>query len=315
MYKIFNKFLLVLLISLISIPITIKAETYDCIKVSSYLDDTYRLSLVTENSRDKHLNTAYVGQKLSDLTVQASFRKNVGNQIYSIIIGTWRWENPEYVLISGKQTVKLLYDTIDGEIISVDIDITPFDDGIKEKVVEKVDNIEDVFYEDNTDIPLLTATALILSPNTAYDINVENKLENSSFEWTSNNPSIATINPKSGYVKAVKIGNAKITCKITNGNNTQILTTDVIVGTDENCPILSDTDLDLLIGDTYDLDIENKIAKSKYKFTTSDKSVVKVNSKSGFMRIVGEGKAIVQCTITTPSKKVIILQCEINATK
>lgn len=314
MIKKFKKIFIMFFLLPMLIPVNSKAETYDCIKVSSILDNTYRLEMYTKNKLDDNFNTAYVGQPLSDLTIIASLRKKVNNE-YGIIIGTWRWENPDYIIVDGKQNVRLLYDTVDGETIILDIDIVSFDGAIKEKEIENVINIEDVYYEENDDIPLLTVNSLILPPNTTYDINVENKAENSTYEWTSSNTNVATINSKSGYVKAIKKGKTKITCKVTNGNETQTLTTDIVVGIDENSPVLTDTDLDLSIGDTYDLDIENKIAKSKYKFTTSDKSVVKVNSKSGFMRIVGEGTAIVQCTITTPSKKVIILQCEINSTK
>lgn len=55
-------------------------------------------------------------------------------------------------------------------------------------------------------------------------------------------------------------------------------------------------------GETYQVEIKNKVAKSTYKWTTSNKAVAKVSSK-GIITTVGAGTAKIKCKITYPSKK------------
>ena len=64
-------------------------------------------------------------------------------------------------------------------------------------------------------------------------------------------------------------------------------------------------------GEVYQLDIKNKVAKSKYKWTSSNKKVVKVSSK-GVVTTVGGGTATIKCTITYPNKKTKTLSCKVT---
>lgn len=66
-------------------------------------------------------------------------------------------------------------------------------------------------------------------------------------------------------------------------------------------------------GEVYQIDISNKVAKSKYKWTSSDKKVVKVSSK-GLITTVGGGSATVKCVITYPTKKTKTLSCKVTVT-
>lgn len=61
--------------------------------------------------------------------------------------------------------------------------------------------------------------------------------------------------------------------------------------------------------------LENKIAKSKYRWVSSDRSIIKVNSANGKVTAVGAGEVYVTCTITTPDNQVIVLRCDINVTE
>ncbi len=67
------------------------------------------------------------------------------------------------------------------------------------------------------------------------------------------------------------------------------------------------------IGEVYQVEIANKVAKSTYKWTSSNKKVVKVSSK-GLLTTVGGGSATVRCTITYPSKKTKTLACKVSVT-
>lgn len=63
------------------------------------------------------------------------------------------------------------------------------------------------------------------------------------------------------------------------------------------------------IGDTATISIKNKVAKSKYSWSSSNKSVVKV-SKGGVVTATGTGTAMIKCKITYPSKSVKTLSCK-----
>jgi uncharacterized protein YjdB len=122
----------------------------------------------------------------------------------------------------------------------------------------------------------------------------------------------APVNQKNGLVTAVNDGKATITCKITEetGNVTELKST-VIVGEDENFPSLSDTDLDLEVGDSYTLKADNKPKGSICKWKTSDKSVAKVTTKLGKVTAVKKGDAVITCTVTH-DKEVTVLRCDVT---
>lgn len=164
--------------------------------------------------------------------------------------------------------------------------------------------------------PSLTATTVTLSTLTEYDINLDNKVSGSTYLWSSSDESIVEVNPKNGLIKAKKEGRAIITCEITLPDGEVIILQSVVtVGYDENAPVLTETVLDLEVGDKFDINLENKIAKSKYRWVSSDRSVVKVNSSNGKVTAVGPGQAYVTCTITTPDRQVIVLRCDISVTE
>ncbi len=64
-------------------------------------------------------------------------------------------------------------------------------------------------------------------------------------------------------------------------------------------------------GEVYQVEISNKVKGSTYKWTSSDKKVVKVSSK-GVLTTVGGGTATVKCVITYPTKKTKTLSCKVT---
>nr|WP_294490339.1 hypothetical protein [uncultured Anaerosporobacter sp.] len=73
------------------------------------------------------------------------------------------------------------------------------------------------------------------------------------------------------------------------------------------------------IGSSFDFNISNKVAKSTYKWTTSNKAVATVNSKGLTKAATKTGKATISCKITLPTKKTKTLKATVtvkeNATK
>ena len=165
-------------------------------------------------------------------------------------------------------------------------------------------------------IPSLTASAVQLDTRTAYDINLADKITGSEYTWTSSDTEVVEVNSTNGKLKAIKEGKANVICEITLPNaSTQTLVSEVTVGYDANAPLLTETDLDLEIGDVFDINLENKVAKSKYRWVSSDKTIAKVNSSNGKVTAMGAGTAYVICTITTPGNQVIVLRCDISVTE
>lgn len=165
---------------------------------------------------------------------------------------------------------------------------------------------EIVSVEDTT--TSLTATSLSLADNTTYAININNKVDGVTYSFISSNESIASVNQKSGIVKAKKHGKATITCKGSDGNK---FTTSVIVGVNEDMPTLSETELSLSIGDKFDIDVYNKVKGSKVKFTSSNTKIVKVKSSNGITTAIGNGEAVITCTITNGTN-VVVLRCDVE---
>lgn len=181
------------------------------------------------------------------------------------------------------------------------------------KVNIKPPRNDDAMEEPTT--PSLTATTVLLDTMTVYDINLNDKVSGSSYVWTSSDTEIVEVNPANGKLKAIKEGKTNVTCEITfPDTTTQTLVSEVTVGYDENAPVLTEAVLDLNTGDYFDINLENKVTKSKYRWVSSDRGIVTVNSANGKVTAIGAGTAYVTCTITTPENQVIVLRCDINVT-
>ena len=164
--------------------------------------------------------------------------------------------------------------------------------------------------------PSLTATSMLLEMKTVYDINLNNKVSGSKYKWISGNPKVAKVNAKNGLVTAVSEGETIVTCEITlPDNSTQKLESLVIVGYDENAPILTENELELEVGEKFTIGVENLVKGSKVSWKSSDKSIVKISSVKGKITTINEGEAYVTCTVTTPQNQVIVLKCDVSVTK
>ena len=64
-------------------------------------------------------------------------------------------------------------------------------------------------------------------------------------------------------------------------------------------------------GETYQLDIKNKVDGSKYKWSSTNTKVARVSSK-GLVTSVGKGSATIRCIITYPTNKTKTLNCKVT---
>lgn len=79
----------------------------------------------------------------------------------------------------------------------------------------------------------------------------------------------------------------------------------------ENLSLTVDN-LTLSIGESYNININNKIRGSKYYWYSNDTDVATVNSKNGIVKAISGGITDVYCDITLPSKDIIKLHCPIK---
>jgi glycerophosphoryl diester phosphodiesterase len=77
-------------------------------------------------------------------------------------------------------------------------------------------------------------------------------------------------------------------------------------------PSLTVDNLTLSIGESYNININNKIRGSKYYWYSNDTDIVTVNSKNGIVNAISGGITDVYCDITLPSKDIIKLHCPIK---
>jgi uncharacterized protein YjdB len=300
-----NKYIIILLFSLICSPINARAQEYNVINIE-YNNHQAELK-VLGNSLE--LDKFYSGVKISQyLTYMCD------NNSSKYFLKFVTWENPDYIIKDGEQTVNVVlhvYDN-DKDTISYPITIT----AVPKPQSNESNKVNDPIVDDSTDTniitPSLTATNLTLQPETSYDLNLDNQVKNSTYLWSSSDSKVVKVNSKNGVVTGLKTGKATITCDVKTPDTNYTLTSNVIVGNDEdNLPTLNESNLNLGTGDTFKLAVENKIAKSSVQFVSSDKSIVKV-STNGKVTAMNKGKATIQCTLVTEDKQVVTMICNVE---
>ena len=139
----------------------------------------------------------------------------------------------------------------------------------------------------------LTLKATV-TPNDATDTSVE---------WTSSDESVATVNSK-GKVTAVSAGSCVITCKAKDGSGKKATCKITVKGDSANKNLkLSEEKLKLKVGETAKLKLADEDVEVKW--SSSDKSVAKVNSK-GKVTAIGKGKCTITCEAADGSTKIEI---------
>lgn len=76
-------------------------------------------------------------------------------------------------------------------------------------------------------------------------------------------------------------------------------------------PTLSKKSVNVLIKNTYDLNVKNKIKGSTYEWVSSNEKVATVD-KAGLVKGKSRGDVVISCKITTPDKKVVTLSSKVK---
>lgn len=313
----YKKIILMMLTFLFIIPQIVFAQDTTSFKLLNISDDSYTFDfrIINNASYDNKDQSAFIEKKLSKYVIAGLSATKDGKKVF----GEYTWENPDYIIKSGEQTVTMLFTSDEGEIVKADIYLY----GVNWKNTDPDADLEDEVNNTSstTDAsidttPTLTATTLIMSDEATYDINVNDKIADSTYVWTSSNTKVAKVNAKTGVVTAVADGKAKVTCKITTPESETItLISNVTVGESDDYPSLNDNDIELSVSDKFDLNVEDQIAKSKYRYVSSDKTIASVNATNGIVTAKKTGTAVVRCIVTSPNGEIYVLKCDVEVTK
>lgn len=83
----------------------------------------------------------------------------------------------------------------------------------------------------------------------------------------------------------------------------------------DNAPELTVKEITLKPGEKYDLDVNNKIAESKYKYQAFGTKVATVSPYKGIIKAKSEGITTIYCTVTLPDGTAGMLKCKVTVTK
>lgn len=125
----------------------------------------------------------------------------------------------------------------------------------------------------------------------SYKPKIINKPSNVKYTWKSSNPKVATVSSK-GTIKAIKRGKVKISCVMKSGRKTSTIKMTVQV----KQPSLKKKSGAIVYGEKITIPINSKPKGATYTWKTTNKKIVKVNSK-GVVTAQNAGEAIIKVTI------------------
>ena len=127
-------------------------------------------------------------------------------------------------------------------------------------------------------------------------LSIANKVKNSSYQWKSNDKSVASVD-KQGNVKGIKKGKAIITCSVKTPQRTYQLKSTVNVRVPAKTITINNPVKEMKVGATYNLNrtITPKTSNDLTTWTSSDPSIAKPDKNGKF-------KALKEGTVTITAK-------------
>lgn len=161
-------------------------------------------------------------------------------------------------------------------------------------------NVIDNPYEDKVKLISLSQSEIRLKRKNTYQLTasiIPSKVRNGTITYTSSNPSVATVNEKSGFIKAIENGTTVITATLDSNKEIKaecnVIVSDTDVGV--NRIEINTKKINLTIGEsypiTYKLSPRNATLHS-IEYVVSDDNIIKV-SNIGKVIALSKGRAIV----------------------
>ena len=161
-------------------------------------------------------------------------------------------------------------------------------------------NVIDNPYEEKVKLISLSQSEIRLKRKNTYQLTasiIPSKVRNGTITYTSSNPSVATVNEKSGFIKAIENGTTVITATLDSNKEIKaecnVIVSDTDVGV--NRIEINTKKINLTIGEsypiTYKLSPRNATLHS-IEYVVSDDNIIKV-SNIGKVIALSKGRAIV----------------------
>ena len=223
---------------------------------------------------------------------------------------TWKSSNPKVAAVDENGTVTAL------KAGKATITCTAVG-GIGVKASCKI-TVEDVLAQEiilNKSEATLTRTAKKLNPTLKLKAKKVTPKEavNTEVTWKSSNTKVATVDPKTGKVTALKAGTCKITCTAADGSKVKAVCKITVKDTLVTAITLNKKTAKLKPGKTLQLKIKKITPKDavnqNVKWKSSNKKVATVD-KNGKVTAVKAGTCKITCTAADGSK--IYVVCEIT---
>jgi uncharacterized protein YjdB len=156
--------------------------------------------------------------------------------------------------------------------------------------------------------PTLNKSTCNILIGKSYDLNIKNKVEGSTYAWSSSNSKVASVN-KVGVVKGISKGTATITCKVTAAGKTYNLSSKVTIINPATKIKIKNAVSSMKVGDTLDLNRTLAPASSNDKttWTTSDKTIAKPD-KLGKFTALKAGKVTITATTVSGVKDSVTIE-------
>ena len=142
----------------------------------------------------------------------------------------------------------------------------------------------------------LSSSAVTIAKGMFQTLSVKNASSGDKIKWSSSNKTIATVSSK-GVIKGVKDGKVTIKCVVTRSGKSTTLKSTVTVKT----PKFSERTYSINKGESISLSLDNKYDGSTYKWSSSDKTIAKVNS-NGKVTGGSAGDVVITVKISIPKK-------------
>jgi hypothetical protein len=165
------------------------------------------------------------------------------------------------------------------------------------------------------DAPSLNKSSRNILIGSTYNLNVTSKVKGSTYEWTTSDSKIATVN-QNGIVKGKKAGAAVITCTVTAPDANYSLTCNVTIIQRALVFSINNKVSALNVGQVYDLNrtIKPSTSNDKTKWTSSNTSIAAPDKNGKFTALKTGTVTITGTTLSGESDSVTIKVVDADGT-
>lgn len=169
--------------------------------------------------------------------------------------------------------------------------------------------VPNVYAKQTVSAPKISKTSKDIVVGGTYDLNIKNKVNKSTYKWSTSNKKVATVS-KVGVVKGIKKGKVTITCNVKTPKSSYKLTSKITVREGATAFEINNKVTALTVGQKYNLnrDISPITSNDLTAWSSSDQEIAKPDSKGKFTALKEGTVTITGKTLSgkTDSVKIIV---------